>query len=215
MVQGHSRFQKQAWCWGTPGSHNGASERSELAPLWEPELPQHRACFWNLDCPSTIPGFSGLVLGHAPARSGLLPVPGGLEGLAPGPKCQKVDRFLENPHEMSIRSMKKADFLRFGYSIERRIDLEGSRCGLEAPISNKMGLGAGWCWCWGSPGDPKTGRCWASPVIRGNPQFLVDGDWAPWATLVLGQSRLLTAGCPYIHCSNFSSRSKQVSEEKS
>ena len=59
---------------------------------------------------------------------------GGLAGPAPRSKCPKVDRIFKNLHEMSIRPTKNADFLPFGYSFERRIDLEGSRYGSETPI---------------------------------------------------------------------------------
>ena len=52
----------------------------------------------------------------------------------PRPKSQKVDRKFKIFHETGIRSTKNADFLPFGYSFERRIDLEGSRYGLEGPF---------------------------------------------------------------------------------
>ena len=130
MVLGHSRFQKQAWCRGTPGSHNGASERSELAPLWSTGLALHHACFGVLDWPCTIPGCGGQVQGHGPAPSRLTPVSWGLAG----PNPQKVNEKFKILHETGIRSTKNADFLPFGYSFEWRIDLEGSRCGLEGPI---------------------------------------------------------------------------------
>ena len=50
-------------------------------------------------------------------------------GPAPRPKSQKVYQNFKILHETGNRPTKKADFLSFGYSFERRIDLERSQYG--------------------------------------------------------------------------------------
>ena len=60
-----------------------------------------------------------------------------------GQNPKKLMDFFKILHERGIRSTKKADLLPFGYSFERRIDLEGSGYGPGAPFLVKPRVGAG------------------------------------------------------------------------
>ena len=102
-----------------------------------------------LEWPCTKP-LSGHWSGPAPSgipvdRCRGMSLHGASSGPAPRPKSPKVDRKFKILHETGIRSTKNADFLPFGYSFERRIDLEGS---------------------WSSNFGQTTGRCRATPVTR-------------------------------------------------
>ena len=80
MVQGHSSDPKMSRCRATPVEHNGASERSELAPLWSTGEALHRDILGSLEWPCTIRYSRGSVQGHVPARSRFWPCTQDLEG---------------------------------------------------------------------------------------------------------------------------------------
>ena len=86
-------------------------------------------------CPCTDPQEYLMVQGHSsdPKMSRCRATPVDHNG-ASEPKSEKVDGIFKIFHETGIRSTKNVDFLPFGYSFERRIDLEGSRYGLEGPF---------------------------------------------------------------------------------
>ena len=121
-MQGHSSGPQRGQRAKRAGPVVGTWTAPAPSLFLEPGLPQYH------------PRFQWTGAGACPSTVQVIARPGGLAGLAPGPKCQKVDRFLKNPHEMSIRSTKNADFLPFGYSIEGRLDLEGSWYGPRTPI---------------------------------------------------------------------------------
>ena len=50
----------------------------------------------------------------------------------------------------------------------------------------------------GQSGTLRTVWCRGSPVFRQNSDIASDGNGAPWATLVQGQSRLMTGGRAYL-----------------